>query len=569
MTIELTNSFLDVFNPARWFGPIFDKELRVSSRRRRNYVLRCAYIAVLCVFILSSWYSILGARSLKSSVYQVSRFSQIGQTVIASIVWFQFVAAQLIAIVMLSASISDEIRTGTLAVLMTTPIRSVQIVAGKLLSKLIQLILLLAISFPLLAIVRVFGGVTWTYVLSSVCVTLTAVVLAGALSLLLSMSYRQAHIVILVTVTAFMVVFGVLSGLCNLLAVNDIFFFSQNTTQSILVLINPFWAFFAINAKYLFHSSAPASFSWPLHCLLMLALTTIVLGLSVRRVRKAILGNAFGQESRLKFGRGSKRKIRTYSDRVRYAPMSPVTGSPIIWKEMHKGLIGRRQGEIVLFVLLIGAFLLLAFSILFAGRRNISFMVLPSFLLSALYLIVMIRLAVFSAGSFTMEKEARTWPILLTTPLADSEIVRGKAIGAFRRNMLLILMYFGLLCLSYFFFRKAYRDDWLIHALSSFVVSACSLTGSVLFVIGSGLYLGVCLKTTTTAVAATVGLYLGVTYLLGGLFSPVRLLFFRSISRQDLPWVVYAMPIALAIVKAGIGGIFARRAVRQLRRHIF
>ena len=26
-------------------GPIFDKELRVSSRRRRNYVLRFVYVA--------------------------------------------------------------------------------------------------------------------------------------------------------------------------------------------------------------------------------------------------------------------------------------------------------------------------------------------------------------------------------------------------------------------------------------------------------------------------------------------------------------------------------------------
>ncbi|MFC1634545.1 ABC transporter permease subunit [Planctomycetota bacterium] len=567
MTIELTSIYLDLFNPARLLGPIFDKELRVSSRRRRSYVLRCAYIVALSVFIVSAWYSILGARSSGSVVYQVSRFSQIGRTVIASIVWFQFVVAQLIAIVMLSASISDEIRAGTLAVLMTTPIRSFQIVAGKLLSRLLQLILLLAISLPLLTIVRVFGGVTWAFVLSSVCVTLTAVFFSGAVSLLLSMTYRQAHIVILVTIIGYMVIFGILPGLFNLLAVAGLF--NRDTTQSIIALTNPFWAFAGTNAKFLFQSGVPTLFSWPLHCLIMLVLTAIVMALSVLRVRKAALGEGFGKKSGLWFRRASKRTIRTYSGKIRFEPIRPVTGPPIIWKEMRKGIIGRGKGDIVLFALLIGAFLISAVFMLFIGRGNVGMMVLPSFLLSGLYLVVMIRLAVFSAGSLTMEKEARTWPILLTTPLADREIVRGKAIAAFRRNMPLILVYFALLCLQYVLLSGALRNEMYAQLFYMLVVSACNIAGSVFFVIGTGLYFGVRLKTTTAAVAATAGLYFAMTYLLCGLFNPARIYFYRTISRQDMMWLSYALPIALAFINAGIGAVFARRAVCRLRRNIF
>jgi hypothetical protein len=36
-------------------GPIFDKELRVSSRRRRNYVLRSVYVALFLVFVSLIW----------------------------------------------------------------------------------------------------------------------------------------------------------------------------------------------------------------------------------------------------------------------------------------------------------------------------------------------------------------------------------------------------------------------------------------------------------------------------------------------------------------------------------
>ena len=567
MTIELTSNFLDLFTPVRLFGPIFDKELRVSSRRRRSYVLRCAYIATLCVFIVSAWYSILGARSSGSAVFQVSRFSQIGRTVIASIVWFQFVVAQLIAIVMLSSSISDEIRAGTLVVLMTTPIRSFQIVAGKLLSKLLQVTLLLAISLPLLAIIRVFGGVTWAFVLSSVCVTLTAVFLSGAVSLLLSMTYRQAHIVILVTIVGYMVIFGILPGLFNLLAVSGIF--NQETTQSIIALTNPFWAFAATNANFLFQSGVPKFFSWPLHCLIMLALTAIVMALSIYRVRKTALGEGFSKKGWLWSRRASQRTIRTYSGKIRFEPIRPVTGPPIIWKEMRKGIIGRGKGDIILFALLIGAFLISAVLILFIGRGNVRMMVLPSFIMSGLYLVVMIRLAVFSAGSLTMEKEARTWPILLTTPLADREIVRGKAIAAFRRNMPLILVYFAFSCLRYVILSGALRSEMYAQLLYMLVVSACGIAGSVFFVIGSGLYFGVRLKTTPAAVAATAGLYFAMTYLLCGIFNPVRFLAYRTVARWGLPWLSYAIPIALALIHAGIGAVFARQAVRRLRRNIF
>jgi ABC-type transport system involved in multi-copper enzyme maturation permease subunit len=189
--------------------------------------------------------------------------------------------------------------------------------------------------------------------------------------------------------------------------------------------------------------------------------------------------------------------------------------------------------------------------------------------MSGLYLVAMIRLAVFSAGSVTAEKEARTWPILLTTPLADSEIVRGKAIAAFRRNIPLILAYFGLLCFSYIGARHLGQGNWLVHMLRSLVLSACSIVGSVFFVIGSGVYFGVRLKTTIAAVSATVGLYLVMGYFLCGMFNPLRLLAFRTIGFQGPSWVFYAIPIIYALMQAGIGIAFAHRAIRRLRRDVF
>src|SRR4030043_208663 len=90
---------LDFLRLSRLTGPIFDKEMRVSSRRRRNYVLRFVYIGLFTFFVGIMWlgYTVHGT----SSVYQISRMAQAGQGVVMAVLWFQFLTTQAIAIVLL------------------------------------------------------------------------------------------------------------------------------------------------------------------------------------------------------------------------------------------------------------------------------------------------------------------------------------------------------------------------------------------------------------------------------------------------------------------------------------
>jgi ABC-2 type transport system permease protein len=567
MTTTLVSTFSDFFDPARFFGPIFEKELRVSSRLRRNYLLRFAYIVLLSVFILSVWYGTVGPLSSSSAVYAVSRLAQAGRQVIITIAWFQFIACQLIAVVMLSSSISDEVRTGTLSVLMTTPIGGFQIVAGKLLSKLLQLVLLLAISLPLLAIVRIFGGVSWDYVVSSVCITLTATLLAGALSFLLSITYRHAHTVILVTMAVYMLFFGALPGLFNMLAVKGIFGLDRQVTQSILALTNPFVAFAASNAKFT-QSGVPGFFSWPLHCLLMLAVIAVLVAVSVWQVRRAATAGTFDSAKRLRLVGALERAIGSifYTGGAEYADyynIIPVEDPPVVWKEMRKGFIGRSRGETVMFVLLIGAFLIAVVLLLLSSSRDY---LLQYYFRYAFYMVVVIRMAVFSAGSITAEKEARTWPVLLATPLENKAITRGKAIASFRRNVPLLLLYIILLFVSNF------KMAGVIHFPIVLLITALALlplASSILFVIGSGLYFGTRFRTTTTAVAATVGLYLALTFLFCGTFNPLNRFFYMIVRNRAGQWLYFSVTIVRSLTVGALGLSLARSARRRLRRNIF
>ncbi len=497
-------------NPAWITGPLFGKELRVSSRRRRNYVLRFVYVALLTVFVAILWISIVETSA--STTFQKSRMALIGKTVVRTITMFQFIALQLIAVIMLSTSISDEIHHRTLGLLMTTPISSLQIITGKLLSKLLQLVLLLAISMPLLAVVRVFGGVPWGYLLSSLCITLTAVLFAGSLSLFFSINNSRAYVVIIKT--AF--VLGVLYTFLPFTSiVSPRFFLSRiggtgspalgaSLVLSAFLYLNPF-AFMWINAEQMMSPGTPivvAYFYWPAHCVLMLCLSAVLLAWSVRVVRKVALGQATGQiEPNLKRRAVPKRKRRgtNAGRRIPAKPVRRVKGAPVLWKELRAPMIkgGDGRNSIIGFVLTVAA-LLITYAACSKSRclgadfTHVSYAVL-------FVTVGIIFNIVFAAGTITTEKESRAWPILLATSMDDWSILLGKAGGVFRRCLPVWLLLAGhtvlFVCFRY------------IHPVAVFHLLLL-VTWVTVFLTGSALYFSACFKRTTSAVVCSAAMAL-------------------------------------------------------------
>jgi ABC-type transport system involved in multi-copper enzyme maturation permease subunit len=571
MAVALVNSFPRFINPSWVTGPIFDKELRVSSRRRRNYVLRSAYLAGLVFLVAGAWSIALLGGSGQSVALRVSRMAEVGRSLVLTITWFQFLTAQVLAAVMLSNSISDEIRRGTMDVLMTTPISSFQIVIGKLCSKLLQLILLLAISLPLLAMIRVFGGVSWDYVFSSLCITATTIIFTGSLSLLFSTSFRHAYVTIVMIMVVYIIVFAAPVILLTYLAFKGVI--NSQIAYSIIYSSNPFAAL-AMNTYSML--SIPRTggvfFSWPLHCSVMLCASVVMLSLSILRVRKAALSQAGG--IRKKPGSAlnlASSKLKTADVKKQFTSTEPITrirGPAIIWKDMHKPLYKRNKAKVLFCGL---AIIIIALMLLLLMIPSPVHSILLGYLLSILSVIVMIRLAVLSATSIAAEKESRTWPILLTTPLDDKQILWGKGIAVFRRNIPLLLLWLVLYCLCYA--RIAVKNPMII--LYAILVPI-RLTSSVLLVIGMGLYFSARLKSTTAAVASTVGVYIALTYFCCCSFSPLSSMFYMmeesQLSRNDNieMWFVFLISTAIpASIYAGTGLLLLWRAKCRLRLDIF
>ncbi len=498
----LTNFVARFLSPQRLTGPIFDKELRVSSRRKRHYFLRFAYVLLLTAFISVTWFVTTRIGGSASLVYQVSRMSVTGKYITATIVWFQFITIQFIAVVMLSNAISDEIYHRTLGLLMTTPISSFQIVIGKLFSKLLQLVLLLAISLPLLAIVRVMGGVPWDYVVSSLCITLTAAIFAGSVSLVFSITNRHSHSVIVRTI---LICFLFYLGPPLVIGLLQLVYQVRIAADITLFYVNPFIAMGLAFQSMLSPASVGLALSWPLHCVIMLGFSSLLLIFSTLCVRRVGLRQATGQagiflsrkERRKADGKLRKKKVlHGISRRAR-----PVKGPPIIWKEMIGLWIKNSRLWAVLTTIL--AILILTFIYGycayadFLGREeaHIAF-------ISLFFFFALLRTATSAATSITSEKESQTWPILLTTPLTEKQIVFGKIIGS---------------CLGGWAFWFLLAAHIVVFSLAGVIPPAAILplalliVSSMLLVSAVGVFFSSCFKRSSISATINLVLFLGFT----------------------------------------------------------
>jgi len=502
-------------------GPIFEKELRVSSRRRRNYVLRFAYLSLLTAFLALFWLQSVPRGG--GSLNQIARMAEAGKGMTSFVIWFQFIAAQIIALIMLSNSISDEVYNRTLGLLMTTPINSFQIVIGKLLSKLLQIILILGISLPLLAIIRVFGGVPWMFVVSSLCVTLTAVIFVGSLSLFFSVFSRRAYVVIIVVILTLFVVFGLLPYLCGFLY----YFFTDDwpgpRLTAAIFFPNPYGVMTYNTAMMISPMGAGgiggmgARFWW-LHCGIMLAASSVILFLSVCVVRKVALRQATGQTA----GRSSKKARTMSASPSKVAPPRRVVGPVVMWKELRTPVLGRRK---IRMIIAIGIGLILL-GITYALCATEGF--LDESAPHMVYVIIftgigMLFTAILPATCITSEKESQSWPLLLATTLSDWQILFGKFAGIVRRCMPIWCLLFGHIIV---FSLVGY-----IHPVA-IVHFGILVAWIVVFLSGTGLYFSTRFKHTTTAVIANFALA-GVIWAL----VPILMLMIVGITRGDIDLV--------------------------------
>jgi ABC-2 type transport system permease protein len=179
------------------------KELRGRMRGRRAFVIMTIYLLLLGGFALMIEKVMENQFSIPFSGASAS--PAIGQGIFAALLMLMTLQVAFLAPSSTAGAISLEREKQTLELLVTTPISSLAIVIGKLLSALIYVFLLIAASIPLMAVVFVFGGVGPEDVVRGYIVLLATALGLGSFGLFTSSLVKRT------TAATAITIFGVLA----------------------------------------------------------------------------------------------------------------------------------------------------------------------------------------------------------------------------------------------------------------------------------------------------------------------------------------------------------------------
>lgn len=457
-------------------GPVLRYELITTSRRPRYYWARLIYGCILL-------YILFQHANRPPTPYYMNQdpsyndtqtsLRYLAESVFATIGGAQAMALLFLTPAMVAGVIADEARRKTLYDLFSSGLSSWSIVFGKLSSRMVHALVLMAIGVPIVALLELIGGLDPWIVAYVYAGTLTTVFAAASLSMLVSVLARSPREATLASYVL------VLCWLFGPMFTEPILESSGWPMNSLLVVnkaaraSNPLWMASALqnvadqeySRNYWMWNQSRRGVAWPIppttidptnfHGMigLQLGLGFFALFLSVVLLRPV---RGFGDGSgslRWKQLMGARFNERVRHSRVIYE-RSSCGDIPMLWKERratHRGglawLAGRPLALIV--IIIMGCFLFEAMVPAFRetleslqtgtqsmhSRRYLNGMIRDM----GMYVFMLWLIVVACAGavSVTEEKESDTWISLTATLLTGREIILGKIFGALWSSQLI------------------------------------------------------------------------------------------------------------------------------------
>jgi ABC-type transport system involved in multi-copper enzyme maturation permease subunit len=176
---------------------IWLREIRGRMRGRRAFVFLTIYLSVLGAFV---W---LGLRAVSNFPLGALESVTVGRGIFAAIVLIETLAVLILAPAYTAPSISQEREKQTYDLLAVTPVSSLAIVVGKLLSSMSFLAIIVGASIPLASLAFLFGGIDVIDLVVAYVVIFTVAIGGSAIGVACSAMFRRTQAA---TVASFIVV---------------------------------------------------------------------------------------------------------------------------------------------------------------------------------------------------------------------------------------------------------------------------------------------------------------------------------------------------------------------------
>jgi ABC-type transport system involved in multi-copper enzyme maturation permease subunit len=497
------------------FGPIFTKELRVASRRRRTYIFRAIYIAGLLLFLMMT-YKQVTEFATPGAVARSQQLAELGAIFFIYLSIFTLIVMMLIGPVMTCTAIGGERLGKTLPVLLTTPIGAWQIVSGKITSAMLGAVSLILLSLPAVALVRLLGGVEIQDMFGSLAMCAAVAFFGASVGLVVSTYLNRASAAILVGYFTLIAAYGVLPMIFALLGRGNPII---SRIGDVLLQVYPFYVIAErLNPGW---RGTLGQWHWP-----------ILAHVSVGMLLVAWSAAGLRRTSRKLDDRRSPE--RATKDRVlRELVMAGVYENPVLWREVRRPLMNKRSHAIVALIAIVGLALFIYYQMhsngdLYRPNSQISFVVI-------LNVIAILMACVLSGTVIAQEREGDTWTLLMATPVSARQVIWGKVLGILRRMTWPIAIVAAHFCL--------FAMMGVISWLTVFVI----LWTMVLFnapYIATGVYLSLRCRKVTSAVMLNLAIPIA-------LFVVLPIIMSCTFNRdRDWAWIYLASPFSFGTVAA-------------------
>jgi len=217
------------------------KELRGRMRGKRAFISVTVYVVLVAGF---AW---MVGQILEDSARNQFQFNptfqsaSIGRGIFTALMFLQTLMILVLAPASTAGTISSEREKQTLDLLAVTPISSVAIVVGKLLSALTWVFVLILASIPVTALVFVYGGVAPDDVVRGYVMLFVTAIAFGALGTFFSSLLRRSGAATGLTFVAVLIATVGLSFIWVFMRATSDGFFAQRPPEALFYL-NPFVA---------------------------------------------------------------------------------------------------------------------------------------------------------------------------------------------------------------------------------------------------------------------------------------------------------------------------------------
>ena len=515
-------------------GPVFAREVAIAPRRPRLYITRTLF-CLLLLFLMSTAWLVLTGTQLVRDLGDLARF---GSALFQLLAYLQLALSVFFSALLAASAVAQEKDRRTLVLLLLTNLSNSELVLGKLLASLLNVLVVIVAAVPLFMLCALFGGVSFDQIARVFAVTLASVLACGSLGSTLALWREKTFQAVAMTVLV-LVLWLAIWGIVATGAVFDSWL--GLSCQAWAAGFSPWQAIVEATRPYVEAELALGPLGTPVHLFLLVAVAISVLlnGLAVAMVRvwnpsresqpvsreedtwhRQSIWGAEHDATRTPPGAQASEpggdlpsSVPASADPRRSrgdapAPTDPRTrhvwDNPIIWREIRTWAYGRkilivRLAYLVLFALSAGSLYWMADGGTSLVRGS------GSAALAALFLLSLVLVNAQAVTSLTSERDGRALDLLLVSDLTPKEFVYGKLGGVFYNTKEMVVLPM-LLCV-YLWHAGALSLEELIYLLVGVAVLYC-------FAAMLGVHAGMAYENSRSAIGTSLGtvffLFLGV-----------------------------------------------------------